>query len=154
MKGLEIKKHGRGHQVFYKGEKCKLIGSGISRKVYKTPDEKLVLKLEPEDSLHSLQSYNEYRNFLRLKKKGIDSIAHTRKPVVVGKFVVVAQEYIKGDRLSKLFMTKDGNKLKVGFKDVQETMWKHGVSDVHNENVIFDEVNNKLVVIDLGDGVL
>ena len=72
MKGLEIKRYGRGHQVFYKGEKCELIGSGVSRKVYKTPDEKLVLKLEPEESEYSLQSYNEYRNFLRLKKKGIN----------------------------------------------------------------------------------
>ena len=154
MKGLEIKKHGRGHQVFYKGEKCKLIGSGISRKVYKTPDEKLVLKLEPEESEYSLQSYNEYRNFLRLKKKGINSIASTRKPVVVGKFIVVAQEYIKGDRLSKLFMTKDGRKLEARYTDVFEMMYKNGVSDIHKENVIFDEVNNRLVVIDLGDGVL
>lgn len=154
MKGLEIKKRGRGYQVFYKGEKCKLVGSGISRKVYKTPDEKLVLKLEPGESYFSLQSYNEYRNYSRLKKKGIDSIAHTRKPFVVGNFIVVVQEYVNGDRLSKLFMTKDGNKLKARFKDVQETMWKHGVSDVHNGNVIFDEVNDRLVVIDLGDGVL
>lgn len=154
MKGLEIKKHGRGYQVFYKGEKCKLIGSGISRKVYKTPDEKLVLKLEPEESDYSLQSYNEYRNFLRLKKKGIDSIAHTRKPVVVGKFVVVTQEYINGDRLSKWFRTKEGWKLKERYQDVRATMYKHGISDIHNQNVIFDEVNDRLVVIDLGDGVL
>lgn len=154
MKGLEIKKHGRGHQVFYKGEKCKLIGSGVSRRVYRTPDEKLVLKLEPEESEYSLQSYNEYRNYSRLKKKGIGFIARTRKPVVVGKFIVVAQEYIKGDRLSKLFMTKDGRKLKARYQDVLVMMYKHGVSDIHNENVIFDEVNNKLVVIDLGDGVL
>ena len=153
MKGLEIKKHGRGHQVFYKGEKCKLIGSGVSRRVYRTPDEKLVLKLEPEESEYSLQSYNEYRNYSRLKKKGIDFIAHTRKPVVVGKFIVVAQEYINGDRLSKLFMTKDGRKLKARYQDVVVMMNKHGVYDIHNENVIFDEVNNKLVVIDLGDGI-
>ena len=154
MKGLEIKRYGRGHQVFYKGEKCKLIGSGISRKVYKTPDEKLVLKLEPEESEYSLQSYNEYRNFLRLKKKGINSIASTRKPVVVGKFIVVAQEYIKGDRLSKWFRTKDGEKLKAGYQRVRETMHRYGISDIHNQNVIFDEVNDRLVVIDLGDGVL
>lgn len=153
MKGLEIKKHGRGHQVFYKGEKCKLIGSGVSRRVYKTPDEKLVLKLEPEESEYSLQSYNEYRNFLRLKKKGINSIASTRKPVVVGKFIVVAQEYIKGDRLSKMFMTKDGRKLKARYQDLVVMMHKSGVSDIHNENVIYDQVNNRLVVIDLGDGV-
>ena len=154
MKGLEIKKHGRGQQVFYKGEKCKLIGSGLSRRVYKTPDEKLVLKLEPEESEYSLQSYNEYRNFLRLKKKGIDFIARTRKPVVVGKFIVVAQEYIKGDRLSKWFRTKDGEKLKAGYQRVRETMHIYGVADIHNQNVIFDEVNDRLVVIDLGDGVL
>ena len=154
MKGLEIKNRGRGHQVFYKGEKCKLIGSGISRKVYKTPDEKLVLKLEPEDSYHSLQSYNEYRNYSRLKKKGIDFIARTRKPVVVGDFIVVVQEYIKGDRLSKWFRTKDGEKLKAGYQHVRETMHRYGISDIHNQNVIFDEVNDRLVVIDLGDGVL
>ena len=154
MKVLEIKNRGRGHQVLYKGEKCKLIGSGISRKVYKTPDEKLVLKLEPEDSYHSLQSYNEYRNYSRLKKKGIDFIAHTRKPVVVGDFIVVVQEYIKGDRLSKWFRTKDGEKLKVGYQRVRETMHRYGISDIHNQNVIFDEVNDRLVVIDLGDGVL
>ena len=154
MKGLEIKKHGRGHQVFYKGEKCKLIGSGISRKVYKTPDEKLVLKLEPEESEYSLQSYNEYRNFLRLKKKGINSIASTRKPVVVGKFIVVAQEYIKGDRLSKWFRTKEGEKLRAGYQRVRATMHSYGISDIHNQNVIFDEANDRLVVIDLGDGVL
>lgn len=154
MKGLEIKKHGRGYQVFYKGEKCKLIGSGLSRKVYKTLDEKLVLKLEPEESEYSLQSYNEYRNFLRLKKKGIDSIAHTRKPVVVGKFIVVAQEYIKGDLLSKRFRTKEGRKLKKWYLDVRATMYKYGISDIHTQNVIFDEVNDRLVVIDLGDGVL
>ena len=154
MKGLEIKKHGRGHQVFYKGEKCKLIGSGVSRKVYKTPDEKLVLKLELEDSYYSLQSYNEYRNYSRLKKKGIDFIAHTRKPVVVGKFIVVAQEYIKGDRLSKWFRTKDGRKLKEWYRDVRATMYKYGISDIHNQNVIFDEENDRLVVIDLGDGML
>ena len=154
MKGLEIKKRGRGHQVFYKGEKCKLVGNGISRKVYKTPDEKLVLKLEPEDSYYYLQSYNEYRNYLRLKKKGIDFIAHTRKPFVAGDFIVVVQEYIKGDRLSKRFMTKDGKKLKEGYQDVKAMMYKHGVSDVHKGNVIFDEVNGRLVVIDLGSGVL
>ena len=154
MKGLEIKKHGRGHQVFYKGEKCKLIGSGISRKVYKTPDEKLVLKLEPKECDYYPQSYNEYRNFLRLKKNGINSVASTRKPVVVGKFIVVAQEYIKGDRLSKWFRTKDGEKLKAGYQRVRETMHRYGISDIHNQNVIFDEVNDRLVVIDLGDGVL
>ena len=154
MKGLEIKKHGRGHQVFYKGEKCKLIGSGLSRRVYKTPDEKLVLKLEPEESEYSLQSYNEYRNFLRLKKKGINSIASTRKPVVVGKFIVVAQEYIKGDLLSKRFRTKEGRKLKKWYLDVRATMYKYGISDIHTQNVIFDEVNDRLIVIDLGDGVL
>ena len=128
MKGLEIKKHGQWHQVFYKGEECKLIGSGVSREVYKTPDEKLVLKLEPEKSDYSLQSYNEYRNYSRLKKKGIDFIARTRKPFVVGDFIVVVQEYIKGDCLCKLFMTKDGRKLKVGYQDVREMMRKHGVS--------------------------
>lgn len=154
MKGLEIKKRGRGHQVFYKGEKCKLIGSGISRKVYKTPDEKLVLKLEPEESYYSLQSYNEYRNYSRLKKKGIDVIAHTRKPFVAGDFIVVVQEYIKGNRLSKLFSTKDGARLKTRYQDVRAMMCKHGVSDVHNQNVIFDEVNDRLVVVDLGAGVL
>lgn len=153
MKGLEIKKRGRGHQVFYKGEKCKLIGSGLSRKVYKTPDEKLVLKLEPEESYYSLQSYNEYRNYSRLKKKGIDFIAHTRKPFVVGNFIVVVQEYIKGNRLSKLFSTKDGVRLKTWYQDVLAMMCEHGVSDVHKQNVIFDEVNDRLVVVDLGDGV-
>ena len=154
MKVLEIKNRGRGHQVLYKGEKCKLIGSGISRKVYKTPDEKLVLKLEPEDSYHSLQSYNEYRNYSRLKKKGIDFIAHTRKPVVVGDFIVVVQEYVKGDRLSRWFRTKDGEKLKEGYQRVRATMCSYGISDIHNQNVIFDEANDRLVVIDLGDGVL
>ena len=154
MKGLEIKKHGRGHQVFYKGEKCKLIGNGLSRKVYKTSDEKLVLKLESQESDYSLQSYNEYRNFLRLKKKGINYIAHTRKPDVVGKFIVVAQEYIKGNRLSKCFMTKEGKKLKERFQEVRATLYKYRVTDIHDENVIYDQVNNRLVVIDLGDGVL
>ena len=154
MKGLEIKKYGRGHQVFYKGEKCKLIGNGLSRKVYKTSDEKLVLKLESQESDYSLQSYNEYRNFLRLKKKGINYIAHTRKPVVVGKFIVVAQEYIKGNRLSKCFMTKEGKKLKERFQEVRATLYKYRVTDIHHENVIYDQVNNRLVVIDLGGGVL
>ena len=131
-----------------------MIGSGVSRKVYKTPDEKLVLKLEPKKSEYSLQSYKEYRNFLRLKKKGINSIASTRKPVVVGKFIVVAQEYIKGDRLSKWFRTKDGEKLEAGYQRVLATMHRYGISDIHDQNVIFDEVNDRLVVIGLGDGVL
>ena len=89
-----------------------------------------------------------------MKKKGINSVASTRKPVVVGKFIVVAQEYIKGDRLSKWFRTKDGEKLRAGYQRVRETMHRYGISDIHNQNVIFDEVNGRLVVIDLGDGVL
>ena len=153
MKGLEIKKYGRGHQVFYKGEKCKLIGSGISRKVYKTSDEKLVLKLEPEESEYSLQSYNEYRNFLRLKRKGINSIAHTRKPVVVGKFIVIAQEYVKGDLWSKYRRTKKGKQLEPEYRDVKAVMYKYGVHDVHSKNVIFNEANNRFVVVDLGGSV-
>ena len=35
-----------------------------------------------------------------------------------------------------------------------DTLLRYGISDIHNQNVIFDEVNDRLVVIDLGGGVL
>ena len=147
MKGLEIKKRGCGYQVFYKGERCKHIGSGISRKVYKTPDDQWVVKVE--DTSFSEQTQDEYANYKRLKKRVPQHLPVTKKPFSKDGLLIGLQEYIPGKTYDRL----RGN-VKRAVKDQYINLEKNtGVLDIHGANVVYNEKRGCLVIVDLGDGV-
>ena len=146
-KDLKVKAVGRGYQVFYKGERCKHIGSGISRKVYKTPDDQWVVKVE--DTSFSEQTQYEYANYKRLKRRIPQHLPVTKKPFSKDGLLIGLQEYIPGKTYDRL----RGN-VKRAVKDQYINLEKKtGVLDIHGGNVVYNEKRGCLVIVDLGDGV-
>ena len=146
-KDLKVKAVGRGYQVFYKGERCKYIGSGISRRVYKTPDEQWVVKVE--DTSFSEQTQDEYANYKRLKRRIPQHLPVTKKPFSKEGLLIGLQEYIPGKKYNSL-RGKVRRSVKDQYTHLEE---KTGVSDLHGGNLVYNEKRGCLVIVDLGDGV-